>query len=221
MVIFIDSFIYYYHYSNIMIYYELWIMLWKWKKEFSVKEFISTFQTPSPNKILFDMAKKGFLNKSGRGVYRVISPDQLFENRINISRAYGLAGRTGLKHSFTGPDAVFLWTKGGYQVGRFFGFYPIYLKILKYDLKKWKESLKSKNMKFYVRGEPLKETYIGAFYILIPEEGFKAERAGDFSVDSLKETVKFCKDNIYQYEPALEMLNEMYDLKMEARYREA
>ncbi|MBU3897239.1 MAG: hypothetical protein KJ697_04930 [Nanoarchaeota archaeon] len=204
-----------------MIYYELWIMLWKWKKEFSVKEFISTFQTPSPNKILFDMNKKGFIEKAERGNYKVISPEQLFENRINISKAYDLVRKTGLKYSFTGPDAVFLWTKGGYQVGRFFGFYPIYLKILRSDLKKWKGALKSENMKFYIKGELLKETYIGAFYILMPEEDFKTEIIDNFSVDSLKETIKFCKDNIYQYEPALEMLNEMYSLDMEARYREA
>lgn len=204
-----------------MIYYELWIMLWKWKKEFSVKEFISTFQTPSPNKILFDMNKKGFIEKAERGYYKVVSPEQLFENRINISKAYDLAGKIGLKYSFTGPDSVFLWTKGGYQVGRFFGFYPIYLKILRSDLKKWKDFLKSENMKFYIKGELLKETFIGAFYILMPEEDFKTEIIDNFSVDPLKETIKFCKNNIYQYEPALEMLNEMYNLGIEARYREA
>ncbi len=204
-----------------MKYYELWIILWKWKKEFSVKEFIATFNTPIPNKVLFDMAKKGFLDKMERGKYRVVPPEGLFERRVDVSRAYDLLKQVKLKYSLTGVDAVFFWTKGGYQVGRFFGTYPICLKILGSDLKKWKGALASKNMKYYINGEPPKETYFGIFYILIPKKNFMAERVGDFYVDSLGETVEFCKKNIYQYEPALEMLNEMHNLKIEARYREA
>ncbi len=203
-----------------MKYYELWIILWRWKKEFSVKEFISTFQTPSPNKVLFDMKSKGFLKKAGWGKYRVVSPKELFKERVSISKAYDLIKKIGLKHAFTGPDAVFLWTKGGYQVGRFFGFYPIYLRVLKRDLNKWKKKLKSENMKYYVKGMPLRETFFGTFYVLAPEKSFGVEKTDGFSVDSLNETIKFCKENIYQYEPALEMLNEMYGLKMRVRYRE-
>ena len=203
-----------------MKYYELWIILFKWKKEFSVKEFISTFQSPNPNKTLFDMTKKGFLEKTGWGKYKVISPQQLFESRVDISKAYDLIEQTMLKHAFTGSDAVFLWTKGGYQVGRFFGFYPIYLKVLKSDLTKWKKLLKSKGTKFHIQGEPVKEMLFGAFYILISAKDFAAEKVDGFHVDPLKQTVEFCKQNIYQYEPALEMLDEMYGLKIGARYRE-
>ncbi|AIF82304.1 hypothetical protein NTE_00222 [Candidatus Nitrososphaera evergladensis SR1] len=40
-------------------------------------------------------------------------------------------------------------------------------------------------------------------------------------VDSLDDTIKFCKDNIYAFEPALEMLDEEYNLKLGgAKYRE-
>lgn len=214
------TFIYYYYYSNVMEYYELWIIMWKWKKEFSVKEFTSTFKTSSPNKVLFDMVKKGFLEKIERGKYRVVPPEGLFKSRIDIPGAYNLIKQAGLKYSLTELDAVFLWTKGGYQVGRFFGFYPIYLKILKSDLKKWERFLKSKNMKYYIKGEPLRKTYFGVFYVLIPVKGFRTDKTAGFYVDSLNKTVRFCKKNIYQYEPALEMLNEMYNLDIEVRYKE-
>lgn len=203
-----------------MKYYELWIILWKWKKEFSVKEFISTFQSPNPNKTLFDMTKKGFLDKVERGKYRVVSPEQLFEKRIIIPEFYDFLKEINLKYSLTGPDAVFLWTKGGYQVGRFFGFYPIYLKVLKSDLRKWKKLLKSKNIKYHVQGKRLRETFFGAFYVLIPKKTFRTKKRDGYYVDPLKQTIKFCKQNIYQYEPALEMLNGMYGLKMKVRYRE-
>lgn len=199
-------FINYYYYGNIMKYYELWIILWKWRKEFNVKEFTAAFESPSPNKVLFDMTKKGFLEKVERGKYRVVSPDQLFEKRVNISKFYDFLKELKLKYSLTGPDAVFLWTKGGYQVGRFFGFYPIHIKILRSDLKKWQKILKSKGIKYHIKNKPIKETLFGTFYLLEPEDKFESEKIDDLHVDSLDQTTEFCKKNIYQYEPALEML---------------
>lgn len=196
--------------------YESWIILQNWKKQFTVKEFISTFQSPDPNKILFDMTKRGFLEKVGWGKYKVVHPTEFFKKKTNISEAYELVKKSRLKYAFTGADSVFLWTKGGYQVGRFFGFYPIYLRVLKSDLSKWKKILKP----IYLEGRP-QRTFFGVFYVLYPEADFKVVKEGGFFVDSLKQTVKFCKDRIYQYEPALEMLNEMYGLGMKVRYREA
>jgi len=201
-------------------YYELWMILWNWKKEFSVKEFIAIFPSPDPNKILHDLTKKGFLERAGWGKYKVNSPKQLFKNRTDIKKTYEFLKQVKLKYAFTDVDSVFLWTKGGYQIGRFFGFYPIYIKVLRSDLKKWKKILKSNKIRFYVKGTPLKETFFGTFCVLQSEQDFKTEKVDGLFVDSLKNTVEFCKKNIYQYEPALEMLNEMYNLKMKIRYRE-
>ena len=46
-------------------------------------------------------------------------------------------------------------------------------------------------------------------------------RSGGFKVIPLDETIEFCRRNIYSYEPALEMLDEMYGLRLGAKYREA
>ncbi len=51
--------------------------MWNWKKEFTAAEFRSTFPSPSPNKVLHDMVKKGLLEKVGWGRYRVNSPRKL------------------------------------------------------------------------------------------------------------------------------------------------
>ncbi len=63
----IQRIINYYHYSNIMYYHELWNVLWNWKREFSVKEFSSTFVSPNSNKVLHDMASKGLLERGRMG----------------------------------------------------------------------------------------------------------------------------------------------------------
>jgi len=204
-----------------MSYYELWNVLWNWKKEFTVREFSSVFASPDPNKVLHDMVKKGLLERSGWGKYKVSSPEEYLIKRINVSQAYDLLTQITMKYALTGPDAVFFWTNGGYQVDRFFGFYPIHLKVRKNDLKKWEVFFSSKKQKFHVKDQPVRQTLFGLFYVLYPEVDFKTEEIKGFHVTPLKETVDFCRRNIYSYEPALEMLDEMYGLGLKVRYKEA
>ena len=203
-----------------IMYYSLWAVLWDWKKEFTAAEFRSTFPSPSPNKVLHDMVKKGLLEKVGWGRYRVNSPRKYLERRFNVRDAYNLIREAGMDYAFTGPDAVFFWTKGGYNVDRFFAFYPIHLKVRKRELVKWEKFLKSKNKWFHVRGEPIRRTLFGTFYVLYPEDEFRVCEIEGFKVIPLDETVEFCKMNIYSYEPALEMLDEMYGLGLGTEYRE-
>jgi len=203
-----------------MSYHELWTVLWNWKKEFTAREFSSIFASPNPNKVLHDMAKKGFLKRVGWGRYKVSSPEEYVTRRTNITRAYDLLNEAGMHYALTGPDAVFFWTKGGYQVDRFFGFYPIHLKVKRKDLKKWESFFSSKRQRFYVKDQHIKQTFFGLFYVLYPEADFKAEGVSGFCVIPLKETVDFCQRNIYSYEPALEMLDETYNLGLKVRYME-
>lgn len=204
-----------------MSYYELWNVLWNWKKEFSAREFSSTFVSPDPNKVLHDMARKGLLDNVGWGRYKVNSPEEYLAKKTNISEGYELVKQTGMKYAFTGPDAVFFWTKGGYQADRFFGFYPIHVLVKKTDLTNWKDFFRSNGKMFYVKDEPVKQTLFGVFYVLYPRVDFEIERVEGFNVVPLKEAVVFCKREIYSYEPALEMLNEMYNLGLKVKYKEA
>lgn len=203
-----------------MSYYELWNILVNWRREFTVGEFSSTFPSPDPRKVLHDMAKKGLLERTGWGKYKVNSPEEYLARRINVSQAYDMLNQADTKYALTGPDAVFFWTRGGYQVDRFFGFYPIHLKVRKSDLKKWKKFLSSAKQKFHVKGQPIRETLFGLFYVLYPQADFRTEKVDEFHVDPLKDVVEFCQRNIYSYEPALEMIDEMYGLDLKVKYRE-
>jgi hypothetical protein len=60
----------------------------------------------------------------------------------------------------------------------------------------------------------------GVFYALYPEVNFKFEEVNGFCVTPLKETVEFCQRNVYSFEPALEMLDEMYRLGLHVSYME-
>jgi len=203
-----------------MVYYELWNILWNWKKEFTSRDFTSVFFSPNPIKVLHDMVKLSFLEKIERGKYRVNSPENFLTKRWDISKAYELVKEAEMKYAFTANDAVFFWTKGGYQVDRFFGFYPIHIKVEVKNLVKWLKFFKSNKRRVIVFNKPIKETLFGVFYVLYPEESFSAAQLDNFTVAPLSETVKFCQENIYSYEPALEMLDETYHLKLKIKYKE-
>jgi len=204
-----------------MSYYELWNVLWSWKKQFTTREFSSVFVSPDANKVLHDMASKGLLERAGWGRYRVNSPEEYLAKKVNISEGYELVKRVGLKYAFTGPDAVFFWTKGGYQVDRFFGFYPIHVLVRRVDVNRWKRFFRSVGKAFWVKEARVKQTLFGVFYVLYPRVDFDVEQVEGFNVAPLKEAVDFCIQNVYSYEPALEILDEMYSLGLRVKYKEA
>ena len=78
----------------------------------------------------------------------------------------------------------------------------------------------SRNQNIHIKGRSIRETLFGVFYVLYPTKDFKFELVDGFKVDILKNTIEFCKDRIYSYEPALEMLDEMYHLNLETEYKE-
>ncbi len=204
-----------------MSYFELWNVLSQWKGEFTTREFASTFASPDPNKVLHDMVKKGLLEKIGWGRYKVTAQGEYVRMKSDIPAAYERIRTAGLPYVLSGVDAVFLWTRGGYNVDRFFGFYPISLKVRREDLPKWQSFFRSAGQRFVVEGRRVEETLFGVFYLLRPVGRLRRDEVEGYGVEPLKDVVRFCRDNVYAYEPALEMLDEMYNLGLGVKYRES
>lgn len=202
-----------------MSYHELWAVINNWRKEFSSGDFARTFYSPDPNKVLHDMAKKGMIERISTGRYRVRDAKEYVFDRNDVRKAYGLLSSAPLTYALTGVDAVYVWTHGGYNADRFFGFYPIHVKVEKGHLARWKKFLAESGYKSIVHGERPRETLFGSFFILHPESALKPNKVESLMVDSLDKTVEFCKRNIFTFEPALEMLDEEYHLHLEAKYR--
>lgn len=203
-----------------MSYSDLWAVLGNWRKEFSSGDFARTFYSPNPNKVLHDLAKKGMLEHVGTGRYRVRSESEYVFTKYNVGKAYEFLSNAELPYALTNVDAVYAWTRGGYNADRFFGFYPIHIKVTKADVPKWKKTLGDNGWKSIMSGEKPRETLFGLFFMLYPEEKIRAERVGPLKADSLESTVEFCKDNRFTFEPALEMLDEEYHLGLGVKYRE-
>ena len=202
-----------------MSYYELWAVLSSWRKEFTTGEFARTFSSPNPRKVLHDMSKKGLLGHLGYGRYSVKPLGVYVGERNNIRAGYELLNRAELPYALTGVDGVFVWTGGGYNVDRFFGFYPIHLRVLKSDVASWREFLKRNGKRSLLAETKPRETIFGVFYVLYPERKIGGETVEGLKVEPLKETLEFCKKHIYTFEPALEMLDEEYNLGLKVKYR--
>ncbi|MBI2664118.1 hypothetical protein HYX10_02115 [Candidatus Woesearchaeota archaeon] len=130
--------------------------------------------------------------------------------RNDVSFHYSALPLFGIAYCFTATDAVYVWTKGGYNIGRNKKFYPIFIKVKSSDRILFEEYCRKLGLK--INGKS------GVFYkaAYLPEFAF--ERCEGIPVESLQSTVDFMKKYIYNFEPALEMVKERYGLPIKAKY---
>ena len=131
----------------------------------------------------------------------------------NIQFYYESLPLSGVTYSFTQTDSVFIWTRGGYNIARYRGFYPIFIKVKTKDKGMFKKHCKKLSLRINKKtGIFYKVTFLNSFEI-----GFCSE----IPVDNLQNTISFMKKNKYNFEPALEMIKELYKKDIKVKYKEA
>jgi len=154
---------------------------------------------------------KLILNKNNifyKGMLEFIKTN--FSNDINFH--YSVLELFGINYCFTKTDAVYVWTKGGYNIARYKEYYPIFIKIKKSDLETFKEYCNKLNLKI--------DTKKAIFYNIRIIGEIDCEYCNNIPVDSLDKTIEFMQKHIYNFEPALEMIKNMYGKKIEIKYKE-
>lgn len=130
----------------------------------------------------------------------------------DIGFNYGVLGLFGVKYCFTKTDAVYVWTKGGYNIARSKDHYPIFIKINKNDYDTFLGCCKKLGLKINKNN--------GVFYNVEVFDDFKISFLENIPVDSFEDTVIFMKKYIYNFQPALEMIGEMYNKNFKVKYKE-
>jgi hypothetical protein len=189
-----------------------------WKSEFSAEDFASAFSSPDPRKVLYDMTNKGLLERVGRGTYRVTSSDRYVSTKYSVDDAYEILKSAEAPYALTNVDSVFVWTKGGYNANRFFGSYPVYIRIKESSIEYWKKYFLLKGKKSLVEGTKPTETLYGIYFVLVPVTEVKFDVVSGLKVDPLRDTVEFCRNDPYTFAPALEILDRAYNLGLNAKY---
>lgn len=141
---------------------------------------------------------------------------ELLAGNLSLSDAYILPGLSGLEHIFTGIDAVFIWTEGGYNIGRSKNSYPIFIEILEKDRKNWEVFFSDFGIKYAFKNERKK----GIYFVISTAEAIEKGYCRNMPVLPLGKTVEWAQKYRFNFEPALEMLDKKYNLKLGVKYKE-
>ena len=171
------------------------------------------------NKWVGELIKEGILKEKWRGVVlqeknksyqRILN--FIKENLNDVNFYYSVLNLFGIEYCFTKTDAVYVWTEGRYNIARYKEHYPIFIKIKRADYSTFLKYCKKLGLKInYTKG---------VFYNVEVLEDFKFVKKNSFSVEPLNEAIKFMELHIYNFEPALEIIKEVYNKKIKVKYKE-
>lgn len=138
----------------------------------------------------------------------------------DLEDAYLLPNFSGMEYRFSSTDAVFIWTKGGYQIGRNQRDYPVFIDVHEDDVPEWQRFFTEFGQVSTVENR-IEEVEPGIYYVLNPQEsGFESDWVENSRVTPFEETVEWMQEYEVNFQPALEMVDELYDLELGVMYRE-
>jgi hypothetical protein len=138
----------------------------------------------------------------------------------SISEAYVLPQFAGMDYAFTAIDAVYVWTRGGYQVARDPEDYPLFIAVHESDLDAWTAFFDRFGIPTAEDRQPAEDLDGAIQVVLEPRSQIDAEMINGRPVIPLQETVAFANEYYATFQSALDMLGRMYDeVDTDAEYR--
>ncbi|MFC6977038.1 RNA polymerase subunit sigma-70 [Halomicroarcula sp. GCM10025709] len=138
----------------------------------------------------------------------------------SIPEAYVIPHFAGLDFAYTSIDAVYVWTRGGYQVARDPADYPLFIAVDETDLAEWERFFDRFGLPVGQERHPPEEVAGPIQYVLEARETVEADSVDGRPVISLDETLAFARDHYATFQSALDMLDRMYDdVEITADYR--
>jgi len=197
-----------------------WIYAAFGNEEFTINEFRAVFPSPQHAKIIFDLVHSNFIKRVSRGRYKATPPQELVQEIVaNSIQKENIMTEAQKKYAYCANDAVGIWTDGYYWTGFTRGYKPIHIKVLRRDLGYWERFFKKMGAEFALEDED--RTLFGITFLLHIVRDFKVELKDGIQVIPLKEVIKFCQANELTYRPAMEYLDERYDLGLFDSYEHA
>jgi hypothetical protein len=138
----------------------------------------------------------------------------------SISEVYVLPQFAGMDYAYTAIDAVYVWTRGGYQVARDPEDYPLFIAVRESDLDAWIEFFDRFGIPTAEERQPDDDLDGAIQVVLEPRPQIEVEMVDGRPVIPLQETVAFANEYYATFESALDMLERMYDdVDTDAAYR--
>jgi hypothetical protein len=138
-----------------------------------------------------------------------------------IEEAYVIPQFGDWPFAFTRIDAVYVWTQGGYQVGRDPDDYPLFIAIREQDVSAWTAFFESFDLPIAFERQPRDASDGPLQIVLEPRPSLDIEDVEGYSVIPRDETIRYMREHYAQFQSALAMLDRMYDdLDLDVTYRE-
>ncbi|MFC6874959.1 helix-turn-helix domain-containing protein [Halobellus marinus] len=139
----------------------------------------------------------------------------------SIEEAYVIPQFSDRQYAFTRIDAVYVWTQGGYQVGRDPDDYPLFLAVNEQDVDTWETFFESFDLPTAFERQPRDELDGSLQVVLEPRSSLNVNHVEGYPVIPRAETIEYMRENYAQFQSGLAMLDRMYeDLDLGVTYRE-
>jgi hypothetical protein len=139
-----------------------------------------------------------------------------------IDEAYILPHFGDWPFAFTRIDAAYVWTHGGYQVGRSPDDYPLFLAVQEPDVADWRAFFDDFGLPTSLERQPRESIESPLQIVLEPRPTVAPERVEGYPVISRAETIEYMQENYTHFQSGLAMLNRMYeDLNLDVDYRDS
>ena len=145
-------------------------------------------------KIFSLLLKAGWITKMSRDSYRCLEPEKVVRGLMEF-KVPEIIKEAKKPYAFTNLSAIEIWSDYSY-VQRGIEKSPYFIKVLKKDLKYWKEFFNKNNIPNYVN----EGSTIGEYVILVPVCRIDAVDKQGLKVEPLKRVLTIAKDNeMYSY----------------------
>jgi len=139
----------------------------------------------------------------------------------SIEEAYVLPHFGNWPFAFVRIDAVYVWTQGGYQVGRDPDDYPLFLAVREQDVDAWAGFFDSFDLPTAFERQPRDELDGPLQIVLEPRSSLDSTHVEGYPVIPRPETIEYMHEHSAQFQSAIAMLDRMYeDLDLDVTYRE-
>jgi len=139
----------------------------------------------------------------------------------SIEEAYVIPQFGDWPFAFTRIDAVYVWTQGGYQVGREPDDYPLFLAVRDQDVESWEAFFESFDLPTAFERQPREKLAGSVQIVLDPQPSLEIEHVEGYPVIPRAETIEYMHEHYATFESALAMLDRMYEnLDLGVDYRE-
>jgi hypothetical protein len=140
----------------------------------------------------------------------------------SIEEAYVLPQFGDWPFAFARIDAVYVWTQGGYQVGRDHEDYPLFLAVREQDVEAWQGFFQRFGLPTAFERQS-RDALDGPLQIVLePRSTLEIDHVDGYPVVPRDATIAYMREHYAQFQSALSMLDRMYeDLDLDVAYRES